>query len=206
LDQIAHINTKFDDEQINLTAIKFLYQNHTIICGTGPEAERIPTYNGVIQGSVNSPWMFACYLEEFLYSNETTKKMCDDEKILAFADDLLMITSSWGDTRKAYKILQATMEPADLIFNPKKCEILTARNTNLPEDEGDWATDGESDEERKKPEAPADEEMKATEVIDVDAWTKTENPKQRNRFNNHWDKGKTQKAKDQPKTNSEVEK
>ena len=100
--KIKDLNQEFDNAQINLTAIKILYRDHSIQVGD----EAITTHNGVIQGSINSPWMFACYLEALLYSDENIKAMCIEELILAFADDLLLVSKSWGELRKQLKLLQ----------------------------------------------------------------------------------------------------
>ncbi len=131
--------------------------------------------------------MFACYLEALLYSDETIKAMCIDGLILAFADDLLLVSNSWGDLRRQLRLLQQVLEPGGMRFNLKKCEILTARERNQPEAEDDWATDAEAsnDEENKD-----DVDMEATQEkpINVDEWTEAKG----SRFNKKANNGKGQ--------------
>lgn len=116
----------FEEAVVCMTVLKQLYQEHVIVVGK----ERIVTHNGVMQGSINSPWLFSIYLEEFLYHNADVKGLCDRQRLLAFADDLLLISSSWSDQRKAMKALTECLEPGYLVFNKKKSEILTSRNRN----------------------------------------------------------------------------
>lgn len=87
---------KYEELEIVMSVLKLLYQDHAVVIGSG----RLETHNGVMQGSINSPWLFAVYLEEFLYSNDEVKGLCDRQRLLAFADDLLLIASSWTDQRK----------------------------------------------------------------------------------------------------------
>jgi len=103
----------------------------------------MPTHNGVIQGSINSPWLFALYLEYFLFSNPKVKAMCDAEDLLAFADDLYVLSRSWKNLRKELKELTDALTPGFLLFNNKKPEIMTTRNRNQPTDISDWQTDAE---------------------------------------------------------------
>lgn len=133
---------QFEELEVVMTTLKLLYQDHTVVIGK----TKVPTHNGVIQGSINSPWLFAVYLEEFLYSNPEVKDLCDRQRLLAFADDMLLISSSWADHRKAMTLLTDALTPGCLLFNKKKSEILTARNRNQPVDLDDWLTDDEDSE------------------------------------------------------------
>lgn len=64
---------KFKEIVVVISVLKLLYQEHTVVIGK----EKVVTNNGVLQGSINSPWIFAIYLEEFLYSNYEIKGLCD---------------------------------------------------------------------------------------------------------------------------------
>lgn len=59
LDKAAH--------GINL--LKELYNGHSITIGD----QTFETANGVIQGGLNSPWMFSVYIEHFIYNNPLLK-------------------------------------------------------------------------------------------------------------------------------------
>lgn len=88
----------------------------------------------MLVGSINSSFLFDVYLEEFLYSNDDVKGLCDRLRLLAFSADMLIISSTWADSRKAMKLLTDALTPGHLLFNKKKSEILTIRNRNQPAD------------------------------------------------------------------------
>ena len=87
--------SQLDDMEVVITLLKELYREHAIVVGD----QELPTHNGVMQGAVNSPWLFSIYLEHFLFSNEKVKSLCNDEEILAFADDLFLHAPSWSDLK-----------------------------------------------------------------------------------------------------------
>lgn len=96
---------------------------------------------------MNSPWLFSLYLEHFLFSCPKVKALCDEEDLLAFADDLFVHSESWSDLRGRLKCLEDALEPGSLIFNKKKSEIMTRRNRMQPTDTADWQTDAEDNQD-----------------------------------------------------------
>lgn len=68
--------------------------------------------------------------------------MCLNEDILAFADDMLIITESYSELRDVMKRLEKQLGEGNLQINRKKSEILSTRNANLPDSEI-WDTDDE---------------------------------------------------------------
>lgn len=138
---------QLDDMEAVVTLLKELYREHAIVVGDS----ELPTHNGVMQGAVNSPWLFSLYLEYFLYSCPKVKALCTEEDILAFADDLFLHASSWSDLKGRLTALEKALEPGSLIFNKKKSELMTKRNKLQPTDEADWQTDAEDNEDDPKP-------------------------------------------------------
>jgi hypothetical protein len=56
---------------------------------------------GLLQGSVLSPVLFNVYLEEALNSSELLQGMRRRGDLLAFADDMLVMSSQKGEIEKA---------------------------------------------------------------------------------------------------------
>ena len=129
---------KLEMAQKALTPLKDMYDGHKLITGT----ESFETTNGVIQGAVNSPQLFAVYLEEYLFKDPIIKNFCEFKNLLAFADDMVLICNSYSELRDVLKRLTIVLREAGLEINIKKSEILSTRNANLPEN-GDWQTDDE---------------------------------------------------------------
>ena len=81
---------------------------------------------GLPQGSVLSPVLFNVYLEEALNSSEVLKAMHRRGDLLAFADDMLVMSSQKGEIEQAISELASLQLKYNLRLNKKKSEILTA--------------------------------------------------------------------------------
>jgi hypothetical protein len=55
-----------------MTVLKDLYKGHVTQIGS----ESFETHNGVLQGAVTSPDLFAIYLEALLFSDPILKELC----------------------------------------------------------------------------------------------------------------------------------
>jgi hypothetical protein len=80
---------------------------------------------GLPQGSILSPVLFNVYLEEAIKSSPKLEYMRTRGDLLAFADDMLVMTNAVGELRMAIEALESLREKWNLRLNKKKSEILT---------------------------------------------------------------------------------
>jgi len=101
--------------------IEKLHRNSIIEVGTSS----LKAEMGLPQGSVLSPVLFNVYLEEALNSSELLQGMRRRGDLLAFADDMLVMSSQKGEIEKAITELASLQLKYNLRLNKKKSEILT---------------------------------------------------------------------------------
>ena len=102
--------------------IEKLHRNSIIEVGTSS----LNAEMGLPQGSVLSPVLFNVYLEEALNSSELLKGMRRRGDLLAFADDMLVMSSQKGEIEQAISELSSLQLKYNLRLIKKKSEILTA--------------------------------------------------------------------------------
>ena len=81
------------------------------------------------QGSILSPVLFNVYLEEAIKSSPKLDQMRVRGDLLAFADDMLVMTNALGELKMAISELESLKDKWNLRLNKKKSEILTREST-----------------------------------------------------------------------------
>jgi hypothetical protein len=84
---------------------------------------------GLPQGSVLSPVLFNVYLEEALKSSKKLEAVRKRGDLLAFADDMLVMTNNQNELEMIIHELTNLQQQWNLRLNKKKSEILTKENT-----------------------------------------------------------------------------
>lgn len=111
---------KNDSDLQILKLIKSLYTNQKIVVG---DKKFSPT-KGSQQGSVLSPLIFNLYLDNLIEQNPFLKDLATQGKLLAYADDMLLILDSKDETEKAIQNLHQ-LSDFGLQLNTWKTQIMT---------------------------------------------------------------------------------
>lgn len=133
------LKEKCEEMRKAMTILKDLYTGHVTVVGK----EAFETHNGVLQGAVTSPDLFSIYLESLLFADPYLKKLCDDQKLLAFADDMVVIAKSFNDVKTITDKLEKALQKGNLELAKSKSVIMTTRNSVLPTDIDDMFSDDE---------------------------------------------------------------
>jgi hypothetical protein len=113
-----------------------LHNNSTIQIGSYTMSAEM----GLPQGSILSPVLFNVYLEEALKSSTKLEDVRRRGDLLAFADDMLVMSNSQPEIEMIISELVKLQDNWNLRLNKKKSEILTCEN--LPEIGGVKCTKG----------------------------------------------------------------
>jgi hypothetical protein len=87
--------------------------------------EKFPAERGVVQGAVLSPMLFNVYLEEALNSSPKLSELRKRGDLLAFADDMLILTNIQAEMLEAINELEGLAPEWSLKMNKDKSQILT---------------------------------------------------------------------------------
>ena len=98
-----------------------LHNESTIQVGT----HSIDAEMGLPQGSVLSPVLFNVYLEEALKSSQKLEEVRKRGDLLAFADDMLVMTNNQSELTMIIDELEKLQQQWNLRLNKRKSEILT---------------------------------------------------------------------------------
>ncbi|MFM7728357.1 MAG: RNA-directed DNA polymerase [Flavobacteriales bacterium] len=109
-----------DERQLVNQVIKLHRQSEIEIGGHRFEAEM-----GLPQGSILSPVLFNVYLEEALKTSDKLESVRKRGDLLAFADDMLVMSNSVSDLSDTIEALAELNIKWNLRLNKKKSEILT---------------------------------------------------------------------------------
>ena len=103
------------DETLALLIIKMYQESRVIIASHSFSADL-----GVVQGGVLSPMLFNVYLEEALGETLKLIDMVSRGDLLAFADDMLILTNSKAEMTQAIQELEALNGAWNLRLNKAK--------------------------------------------------------------------------------------
>ena len=101
--------------------IKKIHNDSTIQIGT----HSMNAEMGLPQGSILSPVLFNVYLEEALKSSNKLEEVRKRGDLLAFADDMLVMSNCRQEIEMIVGELAALQQRWNLRLNKKKSEILT---------------------------------------------------------------------------------
>ena len=112
---------KDDDQRQIVELITKLHRQSEIEIG----GHKMNAEMGLPQGSILSPVLFNVYLEEALKSSDKLESVRRRGDLLAFADDMLVMSNSVPDLTETIEALAVLNTRWNLRLNKKKSEILT---------------------------------------------------------------------------------
>ena len=104
-----------EDETLAMLIIK-MYQRSQVIIGRHSFSANL----GVVQGGVLSPMLFNVYFEEALGTTSKLREMVKRGDLLAFADDMLILTNSKAEMIQAIQELDNLSGMWNLKLNKAK--------------------------------------------------------------------------------------
>ena len=113
---ILYQRCRSEDDKKLLALLIALYGKSIICMGEHSFAAD----RGVVQGAVLSPMLFNVYLEEALETSQKLKQMRERGDLLAFADDMLLLTNSKVEMETAVKELEGLEGEWSLKLNKTK--------------------------------------------------------------------------------------
>ncbi len=110
-----------DDQRQIVELITKLHRRSEIEIG----GHKLNAEMGLPQGSILSPVLFNVYLEEALKSSEKLEQVRRRGDLLAFADDMLVMSNNVAELTEIIEALAQLNTKWNLRLNKKKSEILT---------------------------------------------------------------------------------
>ncbi len=110
-----------DDQRQIVELITKLHRQSEIEIG----GHKLNAEMGLPQGSILSPVLFNVYLEEALKSSEKLEQVRRRGDLLAFADDMLVMSNNVAELTEIIEALAQLNTKWNLRLNKKKSEILT---------------------------------------------------------------------------------
>lgn len=98
-------------------------------------ASQFQATRGVVQGGILSPQLFNFYLDKALQSDPLLKRMIEDMRLMAFADDILIRVKGVRELQSVIASLESLEASYDLILNKTKTVFLAKDKSIKQNDE-----------------------------------------------------------------------